>query len=93
MPINTPKIEAQKLTISLPGKLAERFKARVPRRRRSEFIAQLLENQLAIEEQLNALDETAGSWADENHPEMQSDDDIDTWLVNLRSGWNRDEAG
>ncbi len=79
----------QKITISLPQDLAKRFKARVPARQRSVFIAKILEEYLALEEQLTALDETAGCWSDERHPEMATGADIDRWLVDLRGSWQR----
>ena len=79
----------QKLTISLPSDLAERFKARIPARQRSLLIAKkMLEEYLALEEQLNALDEAAGSWSDERHPDMVTEADIDNWLKNLRRSWS-----
>jgi hypothetical protein len=77
----------RKITISLPQDLVERFKAHVPARQRSSFIAKILEEYLAIEEQLDALDETAGCWSDEHHPDMVTDQDIDSWLADLRSNW------
>jgi hypothetical protein len=81
----------EKLTISLPKTLAERFKAHVPRRQRSTFIAEVLEERLAIEEQSQALAESAGSWSDERHPDMSTGEDIDSWLAALRGRWQRQE--
>jgi hypothetical protein len=81
----------QKITISLPQELAERFKAQVPARQRSTFIARILEEYLAIQEQLEALDEAAGCWSDERHPDMATDADIDNWLADLRSNWQHKE--
>jgi len=89
MASTSTKMNAKKITISLPQDLARRFKERVPVRQRSDFIAKILEEHLALEEQLNVLDETAGCWRDENHPEMATTADIDNWLVNLRTSWQR----
>jgi hypothetical protein len=44
-----------------------RLDERVPARGRSRFILEAIEERLAIEEQLVALDEAAGAWSDENH--------------------------
>lgn len=41
------------------------------------------ERRLALAEQLAALDETAGAWSDERHPEMLTEEDIDRWLADL----------
>ena len=80
---------AQKITISLPQPLLERFKAYVPPRQRSAFISKILEEQLAIAEQLQAIEESAGCWRDEHHPDMASGGDIDRWLATLRGNWQR----
>lgn len=40
------------------------------------------------EEQLVALEEAAGCWSDEDHPEMQTAEDIDRWLADLRRPWD-----
>jgi hypothetical protein len=89
MATTLPETAMQKITISLPRDLAKRFKDRIPARRRSDFIARILEEYLALEEQISALDETAGCWRDEHHPDMTTDADIDNWLVNLRGSWQR----
>ena len=36
-----------------------------------------IESQLWIEEQLSILEETAGIWTDERHPELKTEADID----------------
>jgi len=82
----------QKVTVTLPKPLLERLDDFVPRRQRSRFIATAIQEQIAMLEQLAALDETAGLWTDENHPEMQTEDDIDRWLNQLRSGWAKPEV-
>ena len=77
----------QKMTVSLPTALAERLRALVPPRKRSVFIAKALEESLALAEQAQALEEAAGIWTDERHPEMATGEDIDRWLAELRGNW------
>jgi hypothetical protein len=89
MSITPSKNTTEKLTISLPRSLVEHFKARVPPRQRSIFIAKILEECLAIEEQLQALDESAGCWSEDRHAEMVTGEDIDAWLTTLRGRWGR----
>lgn len=86
MPTRTA-MAVQKMTISLPVALAERLRALVPQRKRSAFIAEALEERLALAEQAQALEETAGIWTDERHPEMATGEDIDRWLAELRGDW------
>lgn len=80
-------IAVQKMTVSLPAALVERLRALVPPRKRSAFIAEALEEKLALAEQAQALEEAAGIWTDEHHPEMATGEDIDRWLAELRGNW------
>ncbi|MFN8494281.1 MAG: ribbon-helix-helix protein, CopG family [Caldilineaceae bacterium] len=78
---------ARKITVTLSSELLARLNEHVPARQRSRFIEQAIEEKLALIEQLAALDETAGAWSDENHPEMATEDDIEQWVGNLRNTW------
>jgi len=42
----------------------------------------------ALEEQFAALEEAAGCWGDDDHPELRTDEDIDRWLAELRRSWD-----
>jgi metal-responsive CopG/Arc/MetJ family transcriptional regulator len=82
----------QKITVSVPKALLARLDEHIPARHRSRFIIEAIEEHLALAEQLAVLDETAGAWTDANHPEMQTEADIDRWLAELRSSWLQPEA-
>jgi hypothetical protein len=84
--------DSQKITVTLPRALLTRLREHVPARQRSRFILEALEERLALEEQVAALEETAGAWSDQNHPEMRTDEDIDRWLADLRSSWGQRES-
>lgn len=75
------------ITITLPRSLLVRLDTLVPSEQRSQFIAEAVGRQLTLEDQLAAINESAGIWRDENHPDMLTDTDIDNWLKNLRSSW------
>jgi len=77
----------RKITVTLSSELLARLNKYVPARQRSHFIEQAIEEKLALIEQLAALDETAGAWSDENHPEMATEADIEQWVRNLRNTW------
>jgi len=76
------------VTVTLPEDLLDRLDMAVPCRERSAFIARAIEEQLAIEGQIAAIEESAGCWSDEAHPEMKAEEDIDRWLAELRRPWN-----
>lgn len=92
MALNPAVADVRKITITLPAALIARLNERVPARGRSRFIFEAIEERLAIEEQLAALDETAGAWTDENHPDMKTGQDIDRWLENLQASWSQAES-
>jgi hypothetical protein len=77
----------QKITLVLPQALVERLKAQIPAHQRSLFIARVLEEYLAIADQTELLQETAGSWSSEHHPDLATGEDIDAWLAALRGEW------
>jgi predicted transcriptional regulator len=79
----------RKITVSLPTALVDRLGEVVPARGRSQFIARAIEEQLLIEEQVMALDETAGAWRDANHADLVTPEAIDQWVRELRSSWER----
>jgi predicted transcriptional regulator len=80
--------EMRRVTVTLPEDLLNRLDMAVPRRERSAFIARAIEEQLAIEGQVAAIEEAAGCWSDEAHPDMKTEGDIDRWLAELRRPWN-----
>jgi metal-responsive CopG/Arc/MetJ family transcriptional regulator len=80
-------LETQKITVTLPRRLLKELDAVVPPRERSQFIAQAVQEQLAILEQAQVVDEAAGAWQDEAYPELDSDEKIEEWLAQLRQGW------
>jgi Arc/MetJ-type ribon-helix-helix transcriptional regulator len=81
-------MDVQKITVALPKKLLERLDEHVAPRRRARFIVEAIEERLALEEQVAVLDEAAGAWTDENHPEMLTDQDVERWLDDLRRSWS-----
>lgn len=85
-------LDTQKITVTLPRHLLKELDALVPPRERSQFIAQAVQEQLAILEQAQAVDEAAGAWQDDAYPELDDDGKIEKWLVQLREGWERDES-
>ncbi len=84
----TSTSELQKMTVTFPGAVLRHLKDHVATRERSAFIVQAVEEKLALQEQLAAIEETAGSWKDKDHGEMQDDEGIDHWLAELRKSWD-----
>lgn len=54
--------------------------------RYQEIIESLeLNEQRILDAQVTAIDEAAGAWSDERHPELQTPEDVAQWLKALRS--------
>jgi predicted transcriptional regulator len=87
MALDTTENRTSQITIRLPGAILKRMNELVPARQRSRFVSEAVTERLALLEQVVALDESAGAWSDENHPEMQDEEAIDRWLTALRSSW------
>lgn len=83
----------RKVTVTLPEELIAQLDAHIPSRQRSSFIAAAIETQLALVEQQDALEESASAWTDDNHLDMMSETDIDSWLNHLRHSWARGGDG
>ena len=86
MQTRQPKYQSQKITVSLPEELINRMNEIIPARQRSRFIAEALEERLALAEQALAIEEGAGIWKDEDYPHLATDDDIEQWIRELRGG-------
>ena len=78
----------RKVTVTLPRSLLTRLDESVPSRRRSDFIARAIEEQLSIVEQATAIAESAGAWGDRDYADMSTDANIDQWLAELRGPAN-----
>lgn len=77
---------SSQLVIDLPEALLERLHKAIPQHERNAFIVKAIHERLELVEQAIALEESAGSWTLENHPDMKDGAAIDAWLKRLRKG-------
>ena len=68
--------------IVIPAELATQIDALVGRRGRSRFFAEVAEREVRRLRLLRVLEECAGSWKDEDHPELK--DGAAKWVAQLR---------
>ena len=54
--------------------------------KRSAFLTGVVERELRKLKLLSALNDAAGCWSDEDHPELKHGSD--TWVRQLRAGWD-----
>jgi predicted transcriptional regulator len=86
------RTRSRTITLKLPEALLNRLDERMSPQQRTDFIVEAIEEHLAIQEQVAALDEAAGAWTDENHPEMVTPESMDLWLAELRGSWMQDDG-
>jgi hypothetical protein len=60
----------ERTLIAIPPKVAVKIDRLAGPRRRTQFVTEILENEILRREQLIALDLAAGTWKDEDHPEL-----------------------
>jgi hypothetical protein len=54
--------------------------------KRSAFLTEIAERELRKQKLLRALDDAAGCWKDEDHPELKNGSAA--WVKELRAGWD-----
>jgi len=80
-------LEKKRVNITLPATLLAEFRTLVPRQERNQFIAAALERAVRRLKLQQALQQTAGAWQVEDHPELATSTDIETYLRELRAGY------
>lgn len=78
----------ERINVLLPSSLLAELRELVPPRERSGFIAEATAQRLLQLKQQRALRESRGAWTDENHPELQTQEDMRNWLKELRASTN-----
>jgi len=78
----------ERINVLLPSSLLAELRELVPPRERSSFITEATAQRLLQLKQQKALQESRGAWSDENHPELQTQEDVRTWLKELRASTN-----
>ena len=68
--------------VQIPRELAAEIDKLVGQGKRTLFIVDLVERELRRRHQLEALQSAAGSWKEENHPELASG--AESWIRELR---------
>ena len=78
-----------KTQIVLSDSLMEELRRAVPNRRRSQFIAEAIEERLRAMKFQKALKESAGCWTDTNHPDLKTQADVNRFLGRFRARFKR----
>jgi metal-responsive CopG/Arc/MetJ family transcriptional regulator len=63
-------MRAPRTLVPIPQRLVAGIDKIIGSKHRARFVAEVLETELLRREQMAALEEAAGCWKDENHPEL-----------------------
>lgn len=77
----------KRINVTFPTSLLEELRRHIPVRERNRFIVEATEKELSRRRLVKALRESAGAWRDEDHPELQTPEDIDRYVRDLRETW------
>lgn len=77
---DTP-VDEQEIRIRLPHNLVQRLKKSINAQDRNRWIRDAIEQQLRLEEQFAALEETTAAWMkDDDDDALPSDEELISWL-------------
>lgn len=82
----------ERINVIFPKDVLTELRRLVPRKRRSELIVQATAEKLALLRQQEAVKRAAGAWRDEDHPELQTEENLRRWIASLRSAWRTREV-
>lgn len=71
-------------TVVFPVETAEKLRELVPTRKRSEFIAEAVEQRLMQIVYRQARESSFGAWSDQDYPYLRTHDDVRRYIAELR---------
>lgn len=74
-------------TFVLPAEIAEKLKEFIPDRKRSEFVAEAIDQHLMKMVYQQGRELSFGKWKDEDYPHLNTYEDIDNYIKNIRGSW------
>jgi len=83
--------ETVRTTVVFPKRTAELLREHIPARKRSSFIAAAVLEKLMEGVFRKGREESFGAWRDEDHPDLQTAEDMERYIAALRSNedWRR----
>jgi len=78
------KANTEKMSVTLPKKLAGEIRAITSQGEISSFFTEALEHYIAYRKQAIALQKGFGAWKDESHPGLAAPEDSTAWVHDIR---------
>lgn len=82
-------MSVQRINVTIPASLLEEIRRYVPRRERNRFIVRAAEKELGRIKLRKILEDLRRrpAWADEDHPDLRTAEDVDRYVRSLREAW------
>ena len=77
----------RRISVTFPESVLDLLESVVPARKCNAFIVEATDAALRRERQLKVIQESSGAWADEDHPDLMTAEDIDRYVSRLRESW------
>ena len=85
---NKQQTKTERVNVRFPKELMDELRKCVPAGKRSELIVEATAKKLAQLRTQEAIRLSAGAWTDENHPDLNTPEDIERYLAELRAPTN-----
>lgn len=82
-------MQTKRMHVVIPEETVRAIDSIVGKRQRSQFIAKALSEKLQQMRIIKAIDKAAGSWKNEDHPELACTEGTKKWVKNLREESDR----
>lgn len=79
--------DTRRINVTFPTDLLALLDSIVPPRGRNRFIVEATERSLRRERLRQALEASAGAWADKDHPDLMTAEDVERYVRRLRETW------
>jgi hypothetical protein len=79
--------DKQRINVTFPVALLKQLDEFLPPRERNRFIVEATERELHRRRLRKALEESAGAWSDEDHPDLMTVEDVNRYVRRLRETW------
>ena len=85
---NKQQTKTERVNVRFPKELLEDLRKYVPRGKRSEVVVAATARAVRQLRLKQALEAGAGAWTDENHPDLNTQEDIDRYRAELWASTN-----
>ncbi|MCL0098338.1 hypothetical protein M1O16_00510 [Dehalococcoidia bacterium] len=81
------KSSKERINVIFPKDVLNELRRLVPSKERSRVIVEATAARLALLRQQEAVKQAAGTWSDEDYPQLNSESDLERWVAEIRGSW------